>query len=82
MPMQCNVITLEDTNSNICKNEGAGPTPSGHTHYLNMVFKIPLVTLKQEMWHEGGSSQQEAMISESTNLHYIKVASEEITPPS
>ena len=50
---QYNVITLEDTSSNICKNEGAGLTPSGHTHYLNMVFKIPLVTLKQEMWHEG-----------------------------
>ena len=43
---QCNVITLEDTTSNICKNEWAGLTPSGHTHYLNMVFKIPLVTLK------------------------------------
>ena len=25
--------------------------------------------------------QQETMISESTNFHYIKVASEEITPP-
>ena len=50
---QCNVITLEDTTSNICKNEWAGLTPSGHTHYLNMVFKIPLVTLKQGVWHEG-----------------------------
>ena len=26
--------------------------------------------------------QQETMISESTYFHYIKVASEEITPPS
>ena len=50
---QCNVITLEDTSSNICENEGLGLTPSGHTHYLNMVFKTPLVTLKQGVWHEG-----------------------------
>ena len=48
-----NVITLEDTSSNICKNEGAGLTLSGHTHYLNIVFKIPLITLKQGVWHEG-----------------------------
>ena len=52
---QCNLITLEDTKSNIFKNERTGLTPSGHTHYLNMVFKIeiPLVTLKQGMWIEG-----------------------------
>ena len=50
---QCNVITLEETSSNICKNEGAGLTPSGHTHYLNMMFKIHLVTLEQGVWHEG-----------------------------
>ena len=50
---QCNLIRLEGTSSNICKNEWAGPTPSGHTHYLNMVFKIHLVTFEQWAWHEG-----------------------------
>ena len=37
---QCNVITLEDTTSNICKNEWAGLTPSGHTHYLNNEYGV------------------------------------------
>ena len=50
---QCNVIALEDISSNICKNKGAGPTPSGHNHYLNMVFKIHFVTFNQGVWYEG-----------------------------
>ena len=52
---QCyyNMITLEDPSSNICENEGAGPTPSGHTHYLNIVFKLYLITFRQGVWHEG-----------------------------
>ena len=33
----------KDPSSNICENEGTGPTPSGHTHYLNKVFKMHLV---------------------------------------
>ena len=37
------MLTLEDPSSNICENEGTGPTPSGHTHYLNKVFKMHLV---------------------------------------
>ena len=53
--VQCyyNMITLEDPSSNICENEGAGPTPSGHTHYLNIVFKLYLITFRQGVWHEG-----------------------------
>ena len=50
---QWNVITLEDTSSNICENEGVGPSSSGHTHYLKLVFKIYLVTFEQGVWHEG-----------------------------
>jgi len=50
---QWNVITLEDTSSNICENEGVGPSPSGHTHYLKLVLKIYLVTFEQGVWHEG-----------------------------
>ena len=34
---QCHVLTLEDTSSNICKNEGTGPTLSDHAHSLNIV---------------------------------------------
>ena len=52
---QCHVITLEDTSSNICKIEGVGPTPSGHNHYLNMVFKIHFVTFNQGGRQEGVS---------------------------
>ena len=48
-----NMITLEDLSSNICENEGEGPTPSGHTHYLNIVFKLYLITFRQGAWHEG-----------------------------
>jgi len=47
------MLTLEDPSSNICENEGTGPTPSGHTHYLKMVFKIHFVTFNQGVWHEG-----------------------------
>ena len=50
---QCNVITLEDTSSNICENEGVGPSPSGHIHNLKLVLKIYLVTFEQGAWHEG-----------------------------
>ena len=49
----CSMQTLEDPSSNICENEGAGPTPSGHTHYLNIVFKLYLITFRQGVWHEG-----------------------------
>ena len=37
------MLTLEDPSSNICENEGTGPTPSGHSHCLNKVFKMHLV---------------------------------------
>ena len=37
------MLPLEDPSSNICENEGTGPTPSGHTHYLDKVFKMHLV---------------------------------------
>ena len=40
-----NMITLEDPSSNICENEWAGPTPTGHTHYTIIVFR-------QGVWHE------------------------------
>ena len=50
---QCNVIPLEDTSSNICENEGVGPSPSGHIHNLKLVLKIYLVTFEQGAWHEG-----------------------------
>ena len=50
---QWNVITLEDTSSNICENEEVGLSPSGHTHYLKLVLKIYLVTFEQGVWHEG-----------------------------
>ena len=50
---QWNLITLEDTSSNICENEGVGPSPSGHIHDLKLVLKIYLVTFKQGVWHEG-----------------------------
>ena len=51
---QCyyNMIILE-TLALTHKNEGAGPTPSGHTHYLNIVFKLYLITFNQGVWHEG-----------------------------
>ena len=48
-----NTLTLDDPSSNIWENEGAGPAHSGHTHDLNIVFKMHLVTLKQGVWHEG-----------------------------
>ena len=50
---QWNVITLEDTSSNICENEGVGPSPSGHTNNLQLVLRIYLDTFKQGVWHEG-----------------------------
>ena len=50
---QWNVIPLEDTSFKICENEEVGPSPSGHTHYLNLVLKIYLDTFQQGVWHEG-----------------------------
>ena len=53
MLCQWNVITLEVTSSNICENEEVGLSPSGDTHYLNLVLKIYLVAFEQGAWHEG-----------------------------
>ena len=52
---QCygNMLILEDPSSNICENEMTGATPSGHTNYLNIVFKMHLVTFKKGVWNEG-----------------------------
>ena len=50
---QWNIIKLEDTSSNICEKEGVGPSPSGHTHHLNLVLKIYLVTFEEGVRHEG-----------------------------
>ena len=50
--LHCILLTLEDPSSNIYENEGAGPAPSGPTYYLNMVFKMHLVTIEQGVWHE------------------------------
>ena len=49
----CITLTLEDPSSNVSENEGAGLSPSSHTNYLNMAFKMCLVTFKQGVWHEG-----------------------------
>ena len=47
------MLKLEDSSSNICENELAEPTPSGHNNYLNIVFKMHLIKFKRGVWHEG-----------------------------